>query len=149
MLARLSGGSPPSLRTWTFSLGPASFMNMSAEQKTLQFTGTDSCRTSKGLDGVEMDCRQGMDGKPHSFKITTRGKTGHAEKEGIQGSKGMRVEGRAATKMTGKMKEEGGKGNGWLLFSPFCKGILDAEETETGIRTLSSFPASSALGSVS
>lgn len=49
--------------------------------------------------------------------------------------------------MTGKMKEEGRKRNGRPLFSLFCEGILDVEETETGIRTLSSFPASSALGS--
>lgn len=29
-------------------------MNMSADQKTLQFAGTDSCRTSEEPDGVEM-----------------------------------------------------------------------------------------------
>lgn len=61
----------------------------------------------------------------------------------------MRVEGRAASKMTGKMKEEGRKGKWLVVIFSLLQSLLDAEETETGIRTLSSFPASSALGSVS
>lgn len=59
-------------------------MNMSADQKTLQSAPTDTCRTSEGRgreggwggDGQDTATKV-MEGKPQSFKITTRGKTGH------------------------------------------------------------------------